>query len=101
MGEIISSRILLNNNILYKIKLEEKEVLELKNAIKNINLFSAKLCNIPATIIQRGSNGVTKYFSVPFSLRFRKTKEYGKIFYQKLESAFKIFYVYTIIKNPF
>ncbi len=98
MGEIISSKIT-PNNIIYKILLENDEVLALKNAIKNIHFFAADLCNKEAKIIERGKNGVTKYFYIPFNLRFRKKKAYKKISYQKLETHSKVFYIYVIDKG--
>lgn len=98
MGKIISSKIL-SNNIIYKIILENEEVLALKNAIKNINIFSADLCEKKASIIEKGKNGVAKYFEIPFNLRFRKKKHYEEISYQKLETPTKIFYLYVIKKD--
>jgi hypothetical protein len=99
MGELINSKILTNNNIIYKILLEKEETLALKNAIKNINIFSADLCNIEAGMIKRGKNGVTMHFEIPFKLRFRKKKTHNKISYQKLETPTKIFYIYVIKKE--
>ncbi len=99
MGDVISSKIFPNNNIIYKILLEKEEALALKNAIKNIHFFSPNLCTKEAKIIERGRQSSTKYFKIPFSLRFRKKKSYDKISYQKLENHSKIFYIYVIHKN--
>ncbi|MBR9706439.1 hypothetical protein GOV14_05365 [Candidatus Pacearchaeota archaeon] len=99
MGDVISSKVLNNNNILYKIQLESNEVQALGNAIRNINLFSSKLCINPAQIIKKGNQGVTQYFSIPFVLRFRKTKDYQELYYQKLETPSKIFYMYVLPKR--
>jgi hypothetical protein len=99
MGEIIDSRRLSNNNIVYRILLEEYEVIELRNALRNVNIFSANLFNKEVEIMKRGKSGVTKYFEVPLDLRFRKKKNYEKIFYQKIETPTKVFYIYTIPKN--
>lgn len=98
MGTIINSR-LLNNNILYKILLNQEEVLTLKNSIKNIHIFAADLCDQSTNLIKKGKNGVTVYFKIPFSLRYRKKKYFKKISYQKLETESKVFYVYVIDKN--
>jgi hypothetical protein len=99
MGKIIDSKIFSNNKIIYRILLEKDEILSLKNAIRNINLFSANLCDKDAKIIKRGKEGVTQYFEIPFNLRFRKKKEYENLYYQKLETATKIYYLYVVKKN--
>lgn len=99
MGYLIDSKVLSNNAIVYKILLEKEEVLSLKNAINNINLFAENLCNAEAGLITRGKHGVTKYFEIPFNMRFRRKKEYEKILYQKIETSTKIFYIYVIKKN--
>lgn len=99
MGEIINSKILPDNNIICKIALEMEEALALKNTLNNIHLFSQELFEKEAKIIERGKNGVTKYFHIPFSLRFRKKKSYTTLSYQKLENHSKIFYIYVIHKG--
>lgn len=98
MGEIIEYKLLSETSLLYRILLEKEEVLSLKNAIKNINLFTEHLCNTEAKIITRGKSGVTKYFEIPFILRFRKKKEYQTLSYHKVETSSKIFYIYVIKK---
>ena len=65
------------------------------------NFFSEEFFSEDARIIERGNKGVTKFFEIPFSLRFRKKKEYENLYYQKLETATKIFYIYTVKKNRF
>ncbi|OGJ21282.1 hypothetical protein A3K73_05515 [Candidatus Pacearchaeota archaeon RBG_13_36_9] len=99
MGEIISSKVLPNNNVLYRVLLEIDEALALKNGFRNVCLFSPELCKKEARIIERGREKSTKYFEIPFNLRFRKKKAYEKISYQKLENHSKIFYIYVINKN--
>jgi hypothetical protein len=99
MGEIISSKELTNGNIIYKIILEDYEALSLKNAINNINLFSSDLFNNENFIMKRGNEGVTKYFEIPFNLRFRKKKFHNRLTIQKLETYSKTFYIYVIKKD--
>lgn len=99
MGKIINSKILPNNNVLCKILLELDESLALKNGFRSVYLFSSELCKKEAGIIERGRKNSTKYFEIPFDLRFRKKKAYEKISYQKLESPSKVFYIYVINKN--
>jgi hypothetical protein len=100
MGEIISSKIF-GNHIICKILLANDEALALKNAFLNVNLFSADLCNHKSRIFERGRNGVSKFFEIPFNLRFRKKKDHKNIFYQKLELPSKVFYLYVINKDKF
>jgi len=99
MGEIISSKVLPNNNFLYRVLLEVNEALALKNGFRNVCLFCPELCEKEARIIERGRERSTKYFEIPFNLRFRKKKIYEKISYQKLENNSKVFYIYVINKN--
>jgi len=99
MGNIISSKLFLDKKIIYKILLDKDENRALKNAFRNITLFSADLCNKSARIIKRGKNGVTQYFEIPFSIRFRKKKIHKNISYQKIETSTKIFYIYVVSKE--
>jgi len=99
MGEIISSKILSNSTILCKMLLEKEEALALKNTLHNIHLFSPFLCESEAKIIERGRKKSTKYFEIPFSLRFRKKKSHETISYQKLENHSKVFYIYVVNKK--
>jgi len=61
-------------------------------------IFCEDLCLEEVKIIERGKGGVTKYFEIPFKYRFRKTKNIKDIYYQKIETSSKIFYIYVIKK---
>jgi hypothetical protein len=99
MGSIISSKVLLNGNILFKIVLSEEEVRNLKNAMRNIHLFSAELCDVESKVIEKGKAGVTKYFLVPICLRTRK-KIYPKtVRCHKVETDTKVFFIYILDKG--
>lgn len=100
MGEIINSKVLSNNNMIYKILLEIDESLALRNGFRKVYLFSPELCDTEAKIFERGRKNSTKYFEIPFNLRFRKKKTYDTVSYLKLENHSKIFYIYVISKNP-
>ncbi len=99
MGKIIASKIMLNNNLLFKILLDVEEVVALKNAFRNVYVFSPTLCTNEAKIIERGRKNSSKYFEIPFKLRFRKKKIHDSLSYQKLESNSKVFYIYVINKS--
>jgi hypothetical protein len=98
MGEVLFSKYLSDNHIVCKILLESQEAISLKSASRNIHIFSPELCKHDAKIIERGRKNSTKYFDIPFNLRFRKKKAHEIISYQKLENHTKIFYIYTINK---
>jgi hypothetical protein len=98
MGEIISSR-LLGSKVIYKILLDLEEAMNLKNALRNVHLFSEDYFFHEAKIIERGKGRSTKYFQIPFSLRFRKKKLYESVSYLKLETSLKTFFVYIINKS--
>lgn len=98
MGEIIHSKILLNKKVVCKILIDENEALNLKGHLKRIHVFSSNLCTNFSSINVRGNKGVTKYFKIPLSIRSRK-RPIGMLIYQKLETATKIFYIYTVQKE--
>lgn len=98
MGEIINTKTS-SDKIIYKIELNEEEAIQLKNHMKGIHMFSGDLCNNDTMIIERGNKGGAKYFVIPLSLKSRKKKRYGKIFYQKIEFAEKVFYICTVHKD--
>ena len=99
MGEIINSKILYNGNLNLRVLLDENEAKALKNAINNVFIFSENLFLNEANIIERGNKKSTKYFDIPFSLRFRKKKDYNEISYIKLENHTKTFYIYVVNKK--
>ncbi|MDA3836525.1 MAG: hypothetical protein PF542_02790 [Nanoarchaeota archaeon] len=81
-----------------KILLDTEEMTALQGHMKNLNIFSAKLCNKESQINTRGNNGVTKYFKIPLSIRSRK-KHTGDLKYQRLDTPAKVFYIYTLQKE--
>jgi len=99
MGNIINSKTLTNNSILYRVLLDIEEAKSLKNAFRNVYVFSPILCTKEVRIIERGRNNSSKYFEIPFNLRFKKKKTYDTLTYQKLENYSKVFYIYVINKN--
>ena len=71
MGEIINTKTS-SDKIIYKIKLDEEEALQLKNHMKKVHVFSGDLCDKDTKIIERGNKGGAKYFTIPLSLKSRK-----------------------------
>ena len=98
MGEIIENKFSRNNKIKYKISLDLEEYESLKGHLKNIWMFSSKLCLHESIVNTKGNKGVTKYFKIPLAIRPRKKPE-GELNYQKIETTGKTFYIYTIKKE--
>jgi len=96
MGTILGSKILPDNKIKVKISLDEKEALSLQGCIKNIHVASSDLCSTESKVIEKGKNGVTKYFLVPLSLRARRKRHIFEIKCQRIESENKILFAYIL-----
>lgn len=98
MGQIISTKNMPDKTVICKILLDDHEVANLGGHMRNLNVFTANLCNKDSQINTRGNNGVTKYFKIPLSIRSRK-KHSGILKYQKIDTPAKVFYVYTLEKE--
>jgi hypothetical protein len=99
MGEIIHSKSLPNKRMIYKVLIEENEMKNLQGHLKNVRVFSSKLCNKTSEINTRGNGGVTKYFKIPLSIRSRRKQNHGILSSQRLETPKKIFYIYVVDKE--
>lgn len=98
MGTIIDTKNAPNNTVICKLLLEHYEIENLRGHMKDIHLFSAKMCDKETKINTRGNKGVTKYFKIPLTIRSRK-KHNGSLTYQKIENFSKVFYIYTLKKE--
>jgi len=102
MGNILSTVVLKNNKIKFKVMLDESEAESLKGSMKNIHMFSENLCEEDARIVQKGAKGATKYFLLPKHFGYDMSKESkrhlaGKKFLcQKIDSPSKVIFIYTI-----
>ncbi len=99
MGEVINSKSLSGNKVVYKIELEENEARLLRNRIHNVHLFNEELCKIDTQIIERGKSHGAKYFVVPKCLRTRKKNKIHRVSYQKIETKNKVFFICVANKN--
>lgn len=70
MGEIIFSRFT-GNKVIYGILLEENESLALQGRIWGIHVLCLDMCKTESRIIEKGKNGVTRYFSIPIKYKPR------------------------------
>lgn len=98
MGEILKTKHRPNKKVTVLMKMGPEEISRLKGHMKNVSLFTTNLFEHEAEIQSRGTNGVTKYFKIPFAIRTRKKYD-GPISYQKIETPSKIFYAYVINKE--
>jgi hypothetical protein len=99
MGTILSFKVLPDNQIKFKIALDENEALALKGSVRNIHIFTHELCITESKIIEKGKGGVTKYFLIPPKLRKRSKIKVDKISCNKIETDTKLFFIYTIDKE--
>jgi len=98
MGTIIDTKNTSNNTVICKLLLEPHEVENLKGHMRDVHLFSARMCDKETKINTRGNKGITKYFKIPLTIRSRK-KPNGFLTYQKIENFSKVFYIYTLEKK--
>lgn len=98
MGEIIGSRII-DDKIVYKLVVNEKESLALKGGMRNIYVFSLDLCKTESRIIEKGKGGVTKHFLIPIRYRSKSKKKPNNIFYQAIDLETKTIFIYTVSYN--
>ncbi len=97
MGKIIGCRIC-GSKIIYKIKVTEEEALFIGGNFRNIWLFSLDNCNVNAEIIERGKNGVSKYFTIPTCLKCKSKKKPKSVFYQSINLDDRIIFIYIVNK---
>lgn len=95
MGTIINSKIRPDNKVKIKISLDEQEALSLKGYRRKIRIFSSEIDRIETKLIERGKDGVTKYFKTPPKFKNRIKRPIFDIKCQRIESNNKIMFVYT------
>jgi len=97
MGEIISSKITDDNKVLFTIRLDKEEALQLKGHVTNICLFSENNSEIKTNIASRGKNESTKYFLIPKELRHSLVFP-SEVKCAKLDTKTKTIFIYVIDK---
>ncbi|MFW5886579.1 MAG: hypothetical protein ACOCUL_02365 [Bacteroidota bacterium] len=97
MGSIISTKTTKNGNIVFEVKMEYDEALQLKGHVQNVHLFTENVADTRTNLSGRGKNEATKYFLIPKELR-KDIKLTDKVRCQKLETDSKIFFVYVVDK---
>lgn len=97
MGSIISSKTTKDGNIIFEVKMDYEEALQLKGHVKNVHLFTENVADTRTNLSGRGKNEATKYFLIPKELR-KNIKLTDKVRCQKLETDSKIFFIYVVDK---
>lgn len=95
MGEIIESKVI-GDKIIYKIMVNEEESLTLKGGIRNIDMFSLDLCKTESRIVERGKEGVVKYFLIPIKYKSKSKKKPNNISYQVIDLDSKAIFIYVV-----
>jgi hypothetical protein len=99
MGTIISQKLMPDHKVKIRVKVDIDEALVLRGNVNKVHLFSRDLPNIESKIIEKGKDGVTKYFSVPYEFREKPKKMSKEISCQKIETDTKVIFVYVIDKE--
>lgn len=97
MGSIISTKTTKDGNIVFEVKMEYEEALQLKGHVQNVHLFTENVADTRTNLSGRGKNEATKYFLIPKELR-KNIKLTDKVRCQKLETDSKIFFIYVVDK---
>ncbi len=96
MGEVIDSKKVSDDKLIYKIIMNESEVKHLMGNMKNVHLFSSNLCNIETIVQQKGNHNGTKYFIIPNKIKKKYKMKSSKISYQRIDDKGKLLFVYTV-----
>jgi len=94
MGTIIASKIMPDNMIKFTVQMDQEEALWLAGRMKHIHMFTEEVCEVDASIIEKGKDGVAKYFMIPKVLRSREHKKLTNFVCQLLETDVRAIYIY-------
>ena len=101
MGAILNSKVV-KDGVVFSIKMEQEEALQLKGHVENIHIFSERVADIQTNLSGRGKNCATKYMLVPRELRkdikFAMTKQ---ISCQRIDTKEHAIFVYLVSKIPY
>ena len=101
MGNIISSKIV-NDKIIFSVRMEQKEALQLQGHVNDIHIFSERIVDIRTNLSGRGKDSATKYLLVPRELRedirFPQSKQ---ISCQRIDTKEHAIFVYMVNKIPY
>ena len=100
MGSITNSKVV-KDKIVFSVKMEQEEALQLRGHVEDIHIFSERIADIRTNLSGRGKDSATKYFLVPRELRkdikFPQTKQ---ISCQRIDTKEHAIFVYLgIIDN--
>ncbi|MBI4147542.1 hypothetical protein HY494_02730 [Candidatus Woesearchaeota archaeon] len=105
MGEVIDSKMLENDQFLYKILMNAEEFLALQGNLKNVYPFTSNNFTVKAEIMESAIKGSTKYFNIPKEFMVSILRKNGA--QQGLSGSCinmdignKVFFIYVIRKEP-
>ncbi len=96
MGEIIQSRVS-GDKIIYQVALDESESLALKGRVRNVHMFSLDLFTVESKMVEKGKDGVTKYFVIPSVFKSKRKSQLSDL--QMFETDQKYFFIYVCDKE--
>jgi len=97
MATIIGSKTTKDGKIIYEVKTDYQESLQLKGHIQNIILFSEETAEKRTNLSGRGKNSATKYFLIPRELR-QNIQFPQTVKCQKIETPTKTTFIYIVDK---
>ena len=101
MGSIIKSKVV-KDKIIFSVKVEQEEALQLRGHINDIHIFSERIADIRTNLSGRGKNSATKYFLIPRELRKDiKFPQAKQISCQKIDTKEHAIFVYLVNKIPY
>jgi hypothetical protein len=95
MGNIISTRITKENEIVFEVEVSYEEALKLQGNIKNVYLFSEDASEVKTNFSQRGANESTKYFLIPKELRGNLEFD-REVVCQKIDTENKSIFIFLV-----
>jgi hypothetical protein len=96
MGTILGTKILSDDIVSIRILVDKKEALSLAGHTSNIHITAIDLCTTESRVMEKGVNGVTKYFSIPKNFREKRKRRIFDVNCQKIESENKIIFAYIL-----
>ncbi len=99
MGEIIESRFLSSDTVKIKISMDKEEAFALKGHIDNINLIAEDSLLKSSRVIEKGKDGISKYFTVPVELLRDAGQPLKEFDCHRIETGKKSLFIYVHLKD--
>lgn len=99
MGEILESRFLSAEKVKIKICLDKEEAYALRGHIDNINLIAKDSSPHYSRIVQRGKEGISKYFTIPPGLIEESIQPIDEVNCHRIETGKRLLFIYIYSKD--